>query len=324
MCEIDSLSGAMESAAKDVPETVAAPVEQQEPVEAAWEAPGWTKRWKEPSRNALKALRDHPEARAHLDPLLKELDETYGYVTKRDQEYAQYRRQLDPIAEVIGPYVNQLHMQGMSPQQFVQQLVATQEAMRSNPDQTFPHLAGMFKPRDANQVIKALAQQWGADLGAITQEAPYIDPALQQMLGGYHSELSQLKQSLWQQQQGQLQAQQAAVLNDIAAFESAADESGNPKHPHYREVYDDMVMLIQMGRASSLPQAYDMAVRFNPKLSASMAEQQALKDAARQTAEAKQAAEASRNVSGKPKGRPGQASSIEEAMRKAEKELGAH
>jgi len=324
MSDIDSLSGAMESAAKDVPEAVAAPVEQQEPVEAAWEAPGWTKRWKEPSRNALKALRDHPEARTHLDPLLKELDETYSYVGRRDNEFAQYRRQLDPIAEVIAPYVNQLHMQGMSPQQFVQQLLATQDSLRNNPDQTFPYLASMFKPRDAGQAIKALAQAWGADLGSVAQEAPYIDPALQQMLGGYQSELSQVKQAIWQQQQGQMQAQQAAVLNDIAAFESAADESGNPKHPHYREVYDDMVMLIQMGRASSLPQAYDMAVRFNPKLSASMAEQQALKDAARQTAEAKQAAEASRNVSGKPKGRANQASSIEEAMRKAEKELAAH
>ena len=110
MSDIDALSCAMEAAAKDVPEAVAAPVEQQEPVEAAWEAPGWTKRWKEPSRNALKALRDHPGARTHLDPLLKELDETYSYVGRRDNEFAQYRRQLDPIAEVIAPYVDRLHM----------------------------------------------------------------------------------------------------------------------------------------------------------------------------------------------------------------------
>ena len=150
MSENDSLSAAIETAAKDAPEEKIdhLPADTNAAADAAevekpWEAPGWSKRWKEPSRKALEALHAHQEARAHLDPLLKELDETYSYVGRRDNEFAQYRRQLDPIAEVIAPYVQQYQLQRMSPQQGLQQLFATADSLRSNPDQTFPWLAQM-------------------------------------------------------------------------------------------------------------------------------------------------------------------------------------
>lgn len=328
--EHSSLDGALEAAAKDVPEVRDAPevIEPAAP-EPAWEAPGFSKRWKEPSRNALKALHDHAEARAHLAPILEELEGTYGYIGRRDNEFATYRKQFDPIAEAINPYVQGFQMRGMSPQQGIQQVLAFADALSQDPDQTFPYLAGMYKPRDAGQALKALAQAWGADLNQVTQDAPYIDPQVTQLLGGYRNELSQMRDYLFQQQQGQHQAMQASVLNHIAAFEDAADESGKPKYPHFRKVYDDMVMLINLGRVDRndpnvLAKAYDMAVRFNPELGASIAEKQALEAAARQTAEAKQAAEASRNVSGKPKGQPKAGRlTIEEAMRAAEKQMSA-
>ena len=324
MSDENSLSTVMETVAKDIPEEKvdhlpAEPNESPAEAEKPWEAPGWSKRWKEPSRKALEALYAHQEARTHLDPLLKELDETYSYVGRRDNEFAQYKRQLDPIAEVIAPYVQQYQLQGMSPQQGLQQLFATADSMRSNPDQTFPWLAQMYKPRNAGQVIKALAQAWGADLGQMSQEAPYVDPHVQQAFGALQQRLSGYEQALWQQQQGQRMAQQAAVLSEIEAFESAADANGAQKHPHFREVYDDMVSLLNMQRARTLPEAYEMAVRFNPKLAQAVAEKAALEQAARQTAEAKQATDASRNVSGKPTGRDKRPSSIEEAMRAADK-----
>ena len=328
MSDENSLSAVMETVAKDLPEEkvdhlpteAAAEPAQETP---AWEAPGYTKRWKEPSRKALEALYANAEAKTHLDPLLKELDETYGYIGRRDNEYAQYRKQLDPIAEVIAPYVQQYQLQGMTPQQGLQQLFATADSIRQNPDQTFPWLAQMYKPRDAGQVIQALAQAWGADLGQLTQDAPYIDPNMQQMFGALSQRLQTYEQAMWQQQQGQMHAKQAAVLREIEAFESAADAAGTPKNPHFREVYDDMVSLLNMQRARTLPEAYEMAVRLNPQLAQAMAEKKALAEAARQTADAKQAAEASRNVSGKPTGKDKRPSSIEEAMRAADKSMAA-
>ena len=333
MSENDSLSDALDQVAKDLPE-VAGPHpldidnEQegvQEAVQAApaWEAPGWSKRWKEPSQKALNALYSHPEARAHLDALLPELEETYSYTGRRDQEFAQYRKMFDPIGNAIGPYVQQFQMNGMTPEAGITQTLAFADALARNPDNTFPTLAQMYKPQNAGQVIQALAQAWGADLGQVTQEQPYIDPAVQQMLGGLTQRFSTIEQALFHQHQQGQQAQQAAVLQEIQAFETATDESGAQKHPHFRTVFEDMVQLVQLGRARSVGDAYTMAVRLNPELSASIGEKQALDSAARQTAAAKQAQGASRNVSGKPNGRDTAPSSIEEAMRAADKEMAA-
>lgn len=332
MSENASLSDVMDTVAKDMPEEKVdhlgpepdAPVDKAAAVPDAWEPPGWSKRWKEPSRKALEALHSHPDARTHLDPLLSELEETYGYLGRRDNEYAQYRRQLDPIAEVIGPYVQQFQLAGMSPQQGLTQVLAFADSLSRNPDNTFPMLAQMYKPSNAGQVIKALSQAWGTDLGNVIQEEPYMDPAVKQLIGGLTERYQTIEQALYQQQQQAVQGQQAAVLQHIGAFENATDESGAAQHPHFRTVYDDMIHLINAGRVDRsdpqvLSKAYAMAVRLNPELSASIAEKSTLESAARQTAVAKQAQEASRNVSGKPNGRDTAPSTIEEAMRAAAK-----
>ena len=90
-----------------------------------------------------------------------------------------------------------------------------------------------------------------------------------------------------------------------------------------------MVMLLNMGRVDrndpqALQKAYDMAVRFNPELAATVAKETALANAARQTAAANKASEASRNVSGNRRGSAKQvATSLQEAMRMADKQASA-
>jgi hypothetical protein len=114
------------------------------------------------------------------------------------------------------------------------------------------------------------------------------------------------------------------VEQEISAFESAKDESGNPKHPFFRDVYNDLVVLIQMGRANSLSDAYELATRYHPaamEAKTKAAEAKALQDAARATTEAKQAP---RNINGSARGNPGaEKLSMREAMELADKQLAA-
>jgi hypothetical protein len=39
--------------------------------------------------------------------------EQQGYVTKKEQEYADYRKRFDPIGELVSPYEGYWKMQGM-------------------------------------------------------------------------------------------------------------------------------------------------------------------------------------------------------------------
>lgn len=291
-----------------------------------WEAPGWSKMWKEQSRQALEAFASGQGNEDHLKALTSELDQTYNYLGQRNQEFAQLNKRFGPVSELLTQAEQGFTMQGQSLQQGLQQMFAVSQSLANNPDQTLPWLAERYKPRDPASVLQMLSQVWGADLGQVAQSAPYIDPAVQGIVGPLLNRLQSIEQATWQQQQEYQRQQQEAVLNEIAAFENATDESGAAKHPYFRDVYDDMVMLISMGKAKSVNQAYDLATRFHPAVhesKAKQAEQQALAAAARTTATAKQASEASRNVNSSARGnRDAGNPNIMEAMKLADKQLG--
>lgn len=319
-----SLEEALTNAETAVPEVAdAAPAPEQE-----WELPGWATTWDEPDQVALKQLRGIEPAKEHFDRLLGRIDKISTGFGRQGHEYGNYRRQMDPIAEVISPYVQQFQMNGMTPQQGLTQVLAFADSLARNPDQTFPQLASMYKPSNAGQVIQALAQAWGADLGQVTQEQPYIDPAIQQMLGGVAQELRSVKEWRYQQEHEARTAQQAAVLQKLDAFMAAKDETGAPKYPYLDRLQDRMAAIINGGMVDrrdpeAMQKAYDMAFRLDPDLSSADAEKRALAAAARQTAVAKNAADASRNVSGKPTGRDPAPSTLEEALAATERQFRA-
>lgn len=320
-----SLEDALTNADTAVPE-VANVAEAAPTPEPEWELPGWATTWDEPDQLALKQLRGLEPAKEHFDRLLGRIDKISTGFGRQGHEYGNYRRQMDPIAEVISPYVQQFQMNGMTPQQGLTQVLAFADSLARNPDQTFPQLATMYKPSNAGQVIQALAQAWGADLGQVTQEQPYIDPVIQEMVGGVAQELRSIKEWKYQQEQYARSAQQAAVLHQLDAFTNAKDETGAPKYPHLDRLQNQMAAIINSGLVDrrdheAIAKAYTMAFRLDPDLSNDDAEKRALAAAARQTATATKAADASRNVSGKPNGRDTAPSTLEEALAAAERQF---
>lgn len=236
--------------------------------------------WGQPYKETFSQLAQSPEQRAVAERWLEQWKETQGYITKRDQEYADYRKRLDPIYQHIQPYEQYWQMQGLSAEQGVGRLMAYARALEENP-------AGM---------IPQLAQLYGVDLQQLVQEQPYQDPevaALRQQI----AELQQA-QSAWSQQQQQ--QQQSRLTEEVRAFATATDEHGSPKHPHFDRVFDRMVGLAKGGLAQGLDDAYRMAVALDPDLQAEIAQQKAQQQAATLAAEAKRAQEASRTVRSSP------------------------
>ena len=235
----------------------------------------WGKQYKE----TFSQIAGNPEQRAIAERWLEQYKETQGYVTKKEQELADYRKRLDPIYETIKPYEGYWAQQGLSPDAGVRQLLSYAEALARDPASTIPQLAQMY----------------GVDLQSLVAEQPYIPPEISAL----QTQLQQMQQAQQYQLQAAQQQQMHRLTEEIRAFETAADEQGNPKAPHFQRVYGAMVQLAQGGLAKSLQEAYDKAVALDSELQAEIAAEQAKRDAAVRAAEAKKALDASRGVKSK-------------------------
>lgn len=270
-----------------------------------WEGKGWLKRWKPESAKAAELLATHPELGQHWKPLEAQIDEIYNFSGRNENELGRWRQQMGPVSDMLTPYVQQWQMQGMTPQQGLGQLLAYQDALARDPDSTLPQLAQMFKPRDAAKTLQALSQAWGADLGQVAQQAPYIDPHVQQMVTPLVHELQALKAQTFQREQLETQQKQRQMLAQIDAFEQEKDGKGNPKHPFFREMFVEMVALangrVQAGLPVAIEDIYNHVASYHPAAAEWRAKQgaeKALQAASRTNESARQASEASRNVNG--------------------------
>lgn len=290
----------------------------------AWETPGWAKNWKEPSRKALETLYANEANRPHWEPIQKELDGAYGYIGRRDQEYAQYRNHMDPIWQAVAPLQEQWGLSGMTPQQGVSQLIQASQYLASKPDDAFPYFAQAYKPSDPGKVLQALAKQWGADVSQLAQDQPYVDPHISAMLTPIQQELQALKQQQHQARMMQQQQYQSALLGHVEQFENAKDESGAPLYPHYERVADKMIGILNGKLAERLEDAYEMAVNLDKELAGEIAQKRAQEEAATRQAAAEKAIDASKSVAGKGKPSPHErrAKSIADAVRMARAERG--
>lgn len=325
-----SLSEAIGNAELEFEDLDSGDEQQLESAEPSWEAPSWASRWKPEARDALGRFAKHPELGTYYEQLRPQLEETNAYITRRDQEYADYKRRTDPLWSVVQPFEQRYALQGIPLHQGVSQLFQAAELLNTNPDQAFPWLGSSYRPRNPQDALVKLAQSWGVDLTSALAEAPYIDPTVTALLTPLQQEMQQMRSFLSQQQAASVQQQHAALVSEISDFEAAKDDKGKPLHPHFAAVFDDMVALVQMGRAKDLNSAYSMAVQFNPNLqqqvqgeAAEAARKRALREAETRTAAAEKSEIASRKVAGKTQGRAQQMHlSLKEGIARAAAELG--
>lgn len=290
-----------------------------------FELPGYTARWSQQARDALKAIHEAQHNKGYLDPILAQLEETNKYVTSKEQETKKFQEQVGPVWDIIAPLEQQYRMQGMTLQQGVGQLVEAARFVASDPDQAFPWFSGMYVPRDPAKAVQAMAQQWGVNLNQLVEEAPYIDPHIQSLVSPLEQRLRAFEARMSEQDGAATRAQQQQLLNAITELEQMKDESGNLRYPHFNAVGEDLVLIAQRGRAKTFDEAYAMAVRMNPELSAQddaarakAAEAKAIQEAKEKSAAVQQQAAANRNVAGKgQRGASGRYQTTEDAARAA-------
>jgi hypothetical protein len=130
------------------------------------------------------------------------------------------------------------------------------------------------------QTIQGLAQTYGIDLSQ--KQAENVDPTFQAL----QNEVASLRSQIAQTNQAQQQQASSNLFEQVNAFSQEKDAIGNLKHPHFETVRKDMSVLVGSGRAKTLAEAYELAVRLHPDIHDKTLEQSIL--AKQKTAEDEQ------------------------------------
>jgi len=283
------------------------------PAEAPWEPPAFTARWSENARNAIKEFGTATHNRKYLEPILGQFEEHNKRYTQHQQEFSDYRKNIDPVYSVLQPLEQTYRLQGMSLQQGVSQLVEGAKFVATDPDQAFPYFAGMYRPRNPADAVLGIAQAWGVDLGNLVQEQPYVDPTYKALIDPLQRELAEVRQFTEQQRQVQAQEQvrarqhqQQLIVEKLKELEEQKDEAGNLRFAHLSTVFPDIELLANTGRFKTIEEAYDHALMMHPDLSKSVmaerakaAEQKAIHDATEKSKAIQREASSNRSVAGK-------------------------
>jgi hypothetical protein len=196
---------------------------------------------------------------AQADPAIQKawIDREQEYergIQQKAQEAAQYRQAIEPVKQLI-------QLRGMTETAWIQQMAAYTTALEQDP-------AG---------VIRAVAQQYGVELGNLggntTESDEFVDPQVKEL----REQLLSLQRRIDESQQAAQQSQTSAQAQMIEQFRDQKDASGNPAHPHFDVVMDDIMVLAHGYRNAGrqippLAELYDRAVRMRPELASQPAQ----------------------------------------------------
>jgi hypothetical protein len=170
-------------------------------------------------------------------------------VLKRETEasdgFRQKSEEIKRYESVIQPAAQRAQQLGVGPDQFITNMIATEQALNRDP-------AGS---------IRWLAQQYGVDLSTLSQAPDPQQPATapQQVLAPVYDEIQQVRSQVDQ-------------ISRIHAEASIQDFARNPEHKFFPEVKTEMGRLLQTGVANTMDDAYRIAVAANPDIQAKVIE----------------------------------------------------
>jgi hypothetical protein len=207
-------------------------------------------------------------------------------IAKREQEFEKLATRQDEernfgkqLKSVIDPYMPIINAEGGNPAAAVQQLLNTAYILRT------------ASPAEKTKAVLQIAQAYGVDLSQASQPQAYVDPLQER--------IERLEWEKQQQETAAQQREQAALASEIEAF------AKDPSHPHYDAVKPDMAALLAHGRATSLKEAYDMAVYARPDIRSTLLDAQLRAAEEKRVAEAKAKADQARRAGGSVNGSPG-------------------
>ena len=189
-----------------------------------------------------------------------------GYA-QLEREHSQRLQALQPhlkLAETAQKWGTYLHQIGVDGATALNAMLTAEAKLR------------LGTPAEKKAALQKLATDYGIPIEAPQQgeqQQEYVDPQVQAL----RQQLAQQEQWIQRQTQNQQQAwrdqqkqHRNGLVTQIASFADEKDGAGNPVHPHFEDVADDMAILAEAeqaaGRKVDLKTLYDKAVWSNPQI----------------------------------------------------------
>lgn len=230
---VEATSQAEEPTAQEAEAPAAAPAPTAEPTPPATPAPSTPPdTWTQTSKTKWATI--PPDIQAEI--LKREGDMVKGIAS-----YEKRAKLGDAFADMIVPFAPHYQRLGLNPHQLIPAVLnAHAHIMWGTPEQKI-------------QMLQLVAQDAGIDLTKIGEGVVAAPPpsAEQQRIQGLEHGFRQLS--------GQIYEREVASLEqDVLRF------AGDPKHPYFYDVADDIKQLVDSGAARTLEDAYELAVMRNP------------------------------------------------------------
>lgn len=187
------------------------------------------KTWQNEARRAL-FIKSPPEVQRALADREAEME---NGVAKLQQRYA-------GIEQLVAPIRQQLAVEGRSPEQYIGALMAADNMLRTNP----------------HHAIGQIARMYGIDIGAAAQRG---QPA-QDHGNPLAAEIMSLRQQI-----DELKAQPTKMAISEAT-QQIEDFGADPSNAYFPQVRSLMASIISNGSATTLKDAYEIAVHAHPEV----------------------------------------------------------
>ena len=197
-----------------------------------------------------------PEAQAWLLGRHRAMEGAY---TQRNQEMAEYERQLQPLGQAMEKWQGYLNQVGQGGPQAFETLMTVEHALRTG---TMPQKRAMIAKLAQDYSI-SFEDESSEDYKAPDPQVTALQQQVQQLQAGQQYNILSAQQ---QREEGH--------LSEINSFAAAQTEGGQPYAPYFEEVKEDMIRMAQAyygsGQQPGLVALYEQACWANPQVRAKM------------------------------------------------------
>lgn len=208
--------------------------------------------WKPEAKEAyIKAERGEQLTPQEIKLLTAEANRRENDYHKGLEGYKSHAQRAREFEQALQPYQQTIQQMGLDGPTAAARMLQVEHTLR------------YADPATKAQMLNKIAQDYGIDMG-MAQQVPQQDPQTQYLM----QQLNELRQTqqMWQ---NTIQQQEREKANyELTNFSSTGDK------PHFEAVRNDMADFLEDGRATSLEQAYEMAIWSRGDIRQTLIEQQ--------------------------------------------------
>ena len=202
------------------------------------------KEWTKKEQETFQAALDNPDLKEATEAFIARYENLRKDYHRKAGERADYAKKVSVWDDVFdGRAKEALKARGIDEPEYVKRLLNVERQLITNPAETIKKLAEAYKV-DLRQAVD-------------NNDDDVID--YDKTIAEMKKEIADLKNNNKQTETDTAATEDAYIAKQVKDFEFAIDESGEPMYPLFKEVRDEMGILLQNGKAKTLEDAYEMS-----------------------------------------------------------------